>query len=71
MNKITKRQQEVLKFIGDYINKTGFSPTAKDLCDNFGWKSPNAGSEYFLKLTKKGYLYNMGTHRGYRLAKSE
>jgi len=71
MGKITKRQKEVLSFIGKYIKKTGYSPTAKELCDEFGWSSINAGSEYFLKLAKKGYLYNIGTHRGYRIAKQQ
>lgn len=53
---LTQRQQEVLDFIVEYLDKHGYPPTLADMCDRFGWKSRNGSASHIRPLVRKGYL---------------
>lgn len=53
---MTKRQEEVLGFIEDFVKERSFAPTLQEICDHFGFKSPNAASDHLKALAKKGYV---------------
>ena len=72
MIKLTTRQQEILDFIKDYLNDTGFPPTRSEIAEKMGFKSPNAAEEHLRALARKGAIEMMpGTSRGIRLPISE
>lgn len=55
-NTLTKRQEEVLNFVEDHLSKRGVAPTLQEICDHFGFKSPNAASQHLRLIGQKGYL---------------
>ena len=68
MEKLTKRQAQVLKLIQDYIKETGFPPTRADIAAEFGFRSPNAAEEHLRALARKGVIEMVpGASRGIRL----
>ena len=54
MNKLTPRQEEVLAFIKNYIEETGYPPTRADIANELGFKSANASEEHLKALARKG-----------------
>lgn len=54
--KLTERQEEVLKHIIDHIRDTGMSPTRAELADLMGFQSKNAANDHLKALARKGYL---------------
>ena len=56
MEKLTKKQQSVLNFIKMYKTKTSFTPTHKEICQEFGYKSTNSAFKHKQSLIKKGYI---------------
>lgn len=72
MNKLTSRQEEILGFIKEYLNETGFPPTRSEIAEKMGFKSPNAAEEHLRALARKGAIEMLpGTSRGIRLPISE
>ena len=68
MNKLTKRQNEVLELIQDFIHTTGFPPTRADIAQHFGFHSLNAAEEHLRTLERKEYIKILpGTSRGIRI----
>ena len=68
MEKLTKRQAQVLKLIQSYIEETGFPPTRADIAAEFGFRSANAAEEHLRALARKGAIEIVpGTSRGIRL----
>ena len=68
MEKLTKRQAQVLELIKDYIKETGFPPTRADIAAEFGFRSPNAAEEHLRALARKGVIEMVpGASRGIRL----
>lgn len=71
MEKLTKRQQQVLDLIRDYIDDTGYPPTRMDIANELGFKSPNAAEEHLRALARKGAIEMIpGASRGIRLPDS-
>jgi repressor LexA len=65
---LTKRQNQVLSFISEHIDKIGFPPTRTELSKHFGFKSPNAAESHLRALEKKGVLrIERGRSRGITL----
>ena len=65
MEKLTKRQNEILRFISDTIDSEGIPPTRAEICAAFGFKSPNAAEAHLKALQNKGAIaINRGTSRG-------
>ncbi len=72
MIKLTQRQQEILDFIKDYLEETGFPPTRSEIAGKMGFKSPNAAEEHLRALARKGAIeMTPGTSRGIRLPAAE
>ena len=68
MKELTVRQGEILQFIRDTIDETGYPPTRAEISNIFGFASPNAAEEHLKALARKGAIELMeGTARGIRL----
>lgn len=55
---LTKKQKDVLDFITEYVRENGYSPTQKEIQENFGFKSLGSVQDYIKYLTNGGYLQN-------------
>ena len=53
---LTKRQEDVLKYIKKYIAKHGFPPATREIGDALGLTSPATVHTHIKKLVQKGYL---------------
>lgn len=72
MLKLTSRQEEILAFIKDYLQETGFPPTRSEIAQKMGFKSPNAAEEHLRALARKGAIEMMpGTSRGLKIPINE
>lgn len=56
MIELTKKQASVLAYLQDYQNANGYSPTIREICSQFGFKSTNSASGHLLALEKKGAI---------------
>ena len=56
MQKLTRRQEDVLIFIVDETADTGFTPSLPEIARHFGWRSQNAAAEHVQALVEKGWL---------------
>jgi len=65
---LTLRQREVLKFISQFIDKHKYPPTRSELCEHFGFQSPNAAEAHLRALQKKSVIgIERGVSRGITL----
>jgi repressor LexA len=53
---LTARQQAVLLFVAERIQKRKPPPTIREICKRFGFRSPNAAVNHLLPLERKGYI---------------
>jgi repressor LexA len=53
---LTGRQEEVLRFILDYLERHEYPPTLKEIAHHFGFSSVNAVRDHLRALEQKGYL---------------
>ena len=68
MKELTSQQEKVLQCIEFYIKKTGFPPTRANICNELGFKSPNAAESHLRALEKKGFIkITSGASRGINL----
>jgi len=68
MQKLTRRQQQVLGVIRSYIEDTGYPPTRVEIARELGFRSANAAEEHLKALAKKGAIEIVpGASRGIRL----
>lgn len=66
--KLTARQQEILEFIRDCQQEEGRPPTRAEICDAFGFRSPNAAETHLRALAAKHVItVESGRARGIRL----
>jgi repressor LexA len=69
---LTRRQQEILQLIRDTVRATGLPPTRAEICQAFGFASPNAAEDHLRALARKGVIeLAEGIARGIRLVGSE
>lgn len=59
---LTKRQFEIFSYIFDYRQQHGFSPTLREICEEFSFSDP-AARQHIDALVKKGYLQKLGMLR--------
>jgi len=72
MLKLTPRQAEILAFIRDHQQETGYPPTRSEIARKMGFKSPNAAEEHLRALERKQAIEMLpGTSRGIRLTSQE
>lgn len=65
---LTRRQAEILKLIRTHVEKSGMPPTRAEICDAFGFASPNAAEDHLRSLARKGMIELVpGASRGIRL----
>lgn len=65
---LTKRQQEVLEYIGTCI-RDGCPPTMREMASHFGFRSPTGVLCHLDALIGKGFIVrDVGVSRGIRLA---
>lgn len=66
---LTPRQREILDFIRNSLDERGAPPTRLEICQAFGFASPNAAEDHLRALAKKGAItMEAGSARGIRLA---
>lgn len=69
---LTERQKEILEFIRQFIDETGYPPTLRDISRKFGMSSTFGVQRHIDALTKKGYLSKeSNTSRGLCLVRDE
>ena len=56
MEKLTKRQEDALKFIKTYIVSHGYPPTVREIASNIGVSSPATVQAHLDSLANKGYI---------------
>lgn len=56
MKGLTRRQEEVLKFIGSYIADYGYPPSYQEIADAFGIASKHGVVRHLEALVRKGFL---------------
>lgn len=61
---ITDRQREVFDFVAEFCTTYFFAPTYREVCQHFGWSSPNAATLHIRHLQARGWLTR--TPRGSR-----
>lgn len=68
MVKLTPRQQEIVDFIRNTMEVLGAPPTRAEICQAFGFASPNAAEDHLRALARKGVItLQQGSARGIRL----
>lgn len=53
---LTRRQKEILDFIREFTAEKGFSPTHKEICEQFGYSSYGTVHKHLKLLEAKGFL---------------
>lgn len=53
---LTKKQHGFLEFLKRHVDENDVWPTYREICDHFGYKSPNSVTQNLRALLKKGYL---------------
>lgn len=56
MEKLTVKQEEVLKHIKKYVAKNGYAPTVRELCEELKLSSPATVFVHLKHLINKGYI---------------
>jgi repressor LexA len=65
MEKLTRRQQEIMDFILSFMEKEGYPPTRAEIARHFGFRSPNAAESHLRALDRKGAIrLEAGRSRG-------
>ena len=72
MLKLTTRQEEILAYVKEYMQETGYPPTRSEIANKMGFKSPNAAEGHLRALARKGAIEVLpGTSRGIKLPINE
>jgi len=56
MEDLTKRQEEILKYIKEYIVSHGYPPTIREICKAMGVSSPATVHAHLNNLESKGFI---------------
>ena len=56
MTKLTKRQEEVLGFLKEYLAEAGFPPSLREICARLAIKGPQNAAKHLAALEKKGFI---------------
>ena len=66
---LTPRQKEILDFIREFTAARGFSPTHREICEEFGYSSYGTAHKHLKLLEQKGFLRrHWNQKRGLELA---
>lgn len=64
MNKLTAKQERVLRLIARWVKEEGYPPTLQEMADELGVASKNAVVKMVKVLAKKGYIRKSSLARG-------
>jgi repressor LexA len=53
---LTRRQKEILDFLGEYLEKRGYAPTIDEIAENFGLSSLATVHKHLTNLQEKGLI---------------
>ena len=53
---LTKRQKEILDYIGGFIGSKGYAPSFEEIAESFGYSSLATVHEHLSNLERKGYI---------------
>lgn len=53
---LTRRQKQILDYIGEYIEEWGYAPSFEEIADHFGYSSLATVHEHLSNLERKGYI---------------
>jgi len=53
---LTKRQKEILDYIGSFIESRGYAPSFEEIAESFGYSSLATVHEHLSNLERKGYI---------------
>jgi len=53
---LTKRQKEILDYIGSFIDDLGYAPSFEEIAESFGYSSLATVHEHLSNLERKGYI---------------
>jgi repressor LexA len=56
MNKLTKRQSEILKFITNFVKDYDYSPSYREIAEGMGLSSPSTIHQHVQLMKDKGFL---------------
>jgi repressor LexA len=56
MNELTKRQGEILEFLGRYLNENGYPPTIREIKGAFNLSSNRGVIDHLRALERKGHI---------------
>ncbi len=56
MNNLSDRENKILLFMKDYIQKNGFAPSVRDICTGLNIKSTSTVHKDMANLEKQGYI---------------
>lgn len=74
MNRLKKRDEDVIAFVKDYMLKNGITPTLREIGEGVGMSSTATVQAHFDKLVRLGYIKKYGlryTVKGIKYAESE
>lgn len=72
MDRLTPRQEEILKWIRGFLERTGMPPTRAEIARGLGFRSANAAEDHLRALARKEAITLLpGASRGIRLAERE
>ena len=72
MQGLTKRQQQVLDMIRDFIEEYNMPPTRVEIADAMGFRSANAAEDHLKALLNKGVIeMYAGSSRGIRIVEEQ
>jgi repressor LexA len=53
---LTRRQKQILDYIGEYIESWGYAPSFEEIAEHFGYSSLATVHEHLSNLERKGYI---------------
>jgi repressor LexA len=53
---LTKRQKEILDYVGSFIGERGYAPSFEEIAESFGYSSLATVHEHLSNLERKGYI---------------
>ncbi len=72
MAKRVNREEQILEFINEQVQKNGYPPTVREICSAIGLNSPSSVHTYLKRLEEDGRLVKDGAkNRALRLAGTE
>jgi len=56
MEKLTKKQEEILSYVKEYIANHKYPPAIREICKGVGLSSPATVHTHLNKIEEKGYI---------------